>query len=82
MLKQKLYKCDLCVYRTTSSRNLKRHKLKHSGEKPYKCDVCDYSTIWSRALKTHKLMHSGEKPYKCVYVTIVQDSMDISKVIS
>ena len=59
------YKCDLCSYSTMSSSILKRHKRKHTGEKPYKCDVCSYCTVRSHDLVRHKRKHTGEKPYMC-----------------
>ncbi|MDZ4124492.1 MAG: C2H2-type zinc finger protein, partial [Hydrogenophaga sp.] len=63
----KRYVCDICGKALACSTPLKRHKLKHTGEKPFKCnfDGCDYASKQLEHLKTHKLTHTGEKPFKC-----------------
>ncbi len=33
---EKPYSCDSCDYRTADHNCLRRHKMRHSGEKPYK----------------------------------------------
>ena len=38
---KKLYKCDLCEYKTTLKKRLKRHASVHSTEKPFYCEICD-----------------------------------------
>ena len=64
-VRNKIYMCDSCDYKTTLPKNLKRHKRKHTGEKPYKCDLCDFSSAYHKSMKEHKLRHTGQKPYKC-----------------
>lgn len=63
---RKRHACDVCHYSSNHPRNLKRHKLVHSGEKPHKCNICDYVCRHFFSLKIHKLVHSCEnKPYNC-----------------
>ena len=34
------FKCDLCDKVLSDEHNLKRHKLRHSDERPYGCSQC------------------------------------------
>lgn len=35
-----IVECDIC-FKKISNKNLKRHMLIHSGDKPYPCTICD-----------------------------------------
>ena len=62
---EKLYECDKCDYKSTTSSNLNIHKRIHTKEKPYECVQCEYKCSTSGNLKSHKRVHKKEKPYKC-----------------
>jgi len=70
--KEKLLKCDKCIYITTTKTDLKKHiQGKHEGIK-YPCPHCDYKTGWNSDLKAHmKNKHEGIKFScdKCDFVT-------------
>lgn len=51
-------KCDICKLAFYDSRNLKKHKIIHAGEKPSKCYVCELAFSKSGSIKIHKLIHS------------------------
>lgn len=62
-----LSRCDMCNYMASDHNTLRRHRMRHTGEKPYKCLYCTYSCIQAISLKTHlKNKHPGcEGIYLC-----------------
>ncbi|KAK8376167.1 hypothetical protein O3P69_008704 [Scylla paramamosain] len=65
----KVHQCPHCAYTTTLLHNLKRHILKHTGEKPFACSYCSYTTTRKELLNEHINLHTGEKPFSCPYCT-------------
>ncbi|UYM14346.1 C2H2-type zinc finger protein [Endozoicomonas euniceicola] len=63
--KNKKWVCDECGRELANSRNLVRHKLTHTGEKPYECDVCQKRFAVLGDLAKHRRTHTGERPYEC-----------------
>lgn len=61
----KVHQCLHCAYNTPDSYKLKRHTLKHTGEKPFSCPYCSYHTTRKEFLKEHINTHTGEKPFSC-----------------
>ncbi|XP_058873990.1 zinc finger and SCAN domain-containing protein 2-like isoform X1 [Acipenser ruthenus] len=59
------YHCPECAKSFTNLRNLKTHRLIHSGEKPYQCGQCGKSFRQMGAVRKHQRIHTGEKPYQC-----------------
>lgn len=57
----------MCNYTASDHNTLRRHRMRHTGEKPYKCQYCTYSCIQAISLKTHlKNKHPGcEGIYSC-----------------
>ncbi|XP_066970633.1 zinc finger and BTB domain-containing protein 7A-like isoform X27 [Macrobrachium rosenbergii] len=64
-LRKSLRQCPYCGYSNRNSGKVKRHMLKHTGEKPHSCPYCAYSTSRKEVLKEHINLHTGEKPYSC-----------------
>nr|XP_023024883.1 zinc finger protein 595-like [Leptinotarsa decemlineata]XP_023024884.1 zinc finger protein 595-like [Leptinotarsa decemlineata] len=68
----KMYKCDLCQYKSNRFGSVKKHKLVHKNPseiKMYECDLCQFKSKRTFTMKKHKLVH--EKPeqtiYKCLH---------------
>ena len=59
------FDCDSYKKLFTSSRDLKRHKRIHTGEKPFKCNTCDKHFNQAGSLRVHEKVHSGERPFEC-----------------
>ncbi|XP_047492367.1 zinc finger and BTB domain-containing protein 7A-like isoform X13 [Penaeus chinensis] len=64
---RKLHQCPYCAYNVPNSFKLRRHILKHTGEKPHSCTYCSYSTTRKELLRDHLRLHTGEKPFPCPY---------------
>ena len=50
-------RCEVCYKVFESKRNVQRHMLLHTGERPFKCDVCDRRFNQKPHLKSHMLVH-------------------------
>ncbi|XP_050686721.1 zinc finger protein 513-like isoform X8 [Eriocheir sinensis] len=65
----KVHQCPHCAYTSTLLHNLKRHILKHTGEKPFACSYCSYTTTRKELLNEHVNLHTGARPFSCPYCT-------------
>lgn len=68
-------RCTLCEYVTADHNSMRRHRMRHTGDKPYQCPHCSYACIQAVSLKLHlKSKHPGsDKSYsctKCPYRTV------------
>jgi len=64
-LENHCFKCQLCSYSSPKRSVLKRHMLKHTGEKPFKCSLCSYSASQKYNIKIHMSKHTGDYRFKC-----------------
>lgn len=53
------------MYVFSASGQLKRHMMRHTGEKPYQCWQCGKCFRQKDTRDTHIRYHTGERPYVC-----------------
>ncbi|XP_066252871.1 zinc finger protein 675-like [Euwallacea similis] len=56
-----------CPHCGKKVRDLKKHMLTHTGQKPYICQYCNKGFTSTYALKVHTRQHTNERPYTCNY---------------
>ena len=57
-------KCEYCDYETTDTSYLKKHKMKHTGERPFSCPVCEQRFSRKFVLKEHcRRLHNYTKQH-------------------
>ncbi|CAK1554424.1 unnamed protein product [Leptosia nina] len=54
---QRSFDCNLCEWHFKTPYELKRHMVKHSGERTFSCSVCGKSFPRSNALRSHLKTH-------------------------
>lgn len=48
-----------------SRKCLKKHMMRHTGERKYLCKFCPKTFATAYNLKVHIRIHTGDKPYTC-----------------
>ncbi|XP_055301592.1 zinc finger protein 3 homolog [Sitodiplosis mosellana] len=62
---KKQHKCSTCGYVATFPSYLKRHMLKHTGEKPFPCNICNKQFSQKPHVQAHLKTHPDEYPFSC-----------------
>ncbi|XP_068566823.1 zinc finger protein 507 [Cebidichthys violaceus] len=57
---QKVYKCDVCDYTSSTYVGVRNHRRIHNSDKPYRCCSCDFATTNMNSLKSHMRRHPQE----------------------
>ncbi|XP_035252108.1 zinc finger protein 507 [Anguilla anguilla] len=57
---QKIYKCDVCDYSSSTYVGVRNHRRVHNSDKPYRCCSCDFATTNMNSLKSHMRRHPQE----------------------
>lgn len=60
-----IFGCSECEKLFRSPRDLERHVLVHTGEKPFPCLECGKFFRHECYLKRHRLLHGTERPFPC-----------------
>lgn len=66
---EKNYECDICYKKFAIGNNLKRHKMKHTNERPFVCAKCGKRFIQRVSLIAHEKTHDNvfSRTYDCAY---------------
>ena len=68
--------CPYCTKIMKLSRDIRKHILVHTGEKPFSCDLCPYVSNQKGNLKVHKnKYHKQQLENKCLEVPSKQKSL-------
>ncbi|XP_064193397.1 zinc finger protein 507-like isoform X1 [Anguilla rostrata] len=59
---QRVYRCAVCDYTSSSWIGVRNHQRIHSTEKPYSCCSCNFSTTDMNSLRSHMQRHPQEQP--------------------
>uniref|UniRef100_A0A3B4GMG2 Zinc finger protein 507 n=1 Tax=Pundamilia nyererei TaxID=303518 RepID=A0A3B4GMG2_9CICH len=57
---QKMFKCDVCNYTSSTYVGVRNHRRIHNSDKPYRCCSCDFATTNMNSLKSHMRRHPQE----------------------
>ncbi|KAM9408981.1 zinc finger protein 507 isoform 2-T2 [Pholidichthys leucotaenia] len=60
---QKMYKCDVCNYTSSTYVGVRNHRRIHNSDKPYRCSLCGYVCSHPPSLKSHMWKHAGDQNY-------------------
>ncbi|NXM96494.1 ZN507 protein, partial [Sylvia borin] len=60
---QKLFRCDVCEYTSTTYVGVRNHRRIHSSDKPYRCSLCGYVCSHPPSLKSHMWKHASDQNY-------------------
>ncbi|GFS08713.1 zinc finger protein 57 [Elysia marginata] len=63
-IEQKLYKCDICDYVSTTHSRLKKHRRCHTNTNRYSCEKCDFSCSKIALFREHQQQHKIQKQEK------------------
>ncbi|XP_055838246.1 gastrula zinc finger protein XlCGF26.1 [Episyrphus balteatus] len=70
--------CEVCGYKFSQNKNLKRHALKHAeNTKRHKCQLCDFDTHRSDKLKEHVQRIHTEKAVQLELPETVANSFEL-----
>ncbi|GFW75484.1 zinc finger and SCAN domain-containing protein 5B [Trichonephila clavipes] len=59
-----VFQCELCPFRSLSSRDLGNHLLEHADDRNV-CPLCGRAFVQRSGLRTHFRIHTKERPFAC-----------------
>ena len=68
------FTCGICLKAFNQKNALKKHNLKHSGERPFVCPFCAYAFNQKGNLKTHIQRTHSEQAQQLIEKELVQST--------
>lgn len=69
------FRCEVCSFATGDHNSLRRHTMRHTGQRLYKCSCCPYTCIQAISIKMHMKNKHPNAPgifccNECTYRTV------------
>lgn len=63
----KKFNCCMCSMGFSTSSEMKRHMVKHTGQREFECEVCHKAYARKKTLREHMKIHNNIKNYACQF---------------
>ncbi|CAH0730168.1 unnamed protein product, partial [Brenthis ino] len=64
-LMQRPHRCAKCDFSAYTPYDLKKHMIKHTGDRNFTCDICSKSYGMRTTLREHMRIHANDRRFKC-----------------
>lgn len=64
-IREKNFSCSICDQKFFSKTHVKKHMIKHVGDRIHQCEICMKSYARKQTLRDHMRIHNKDKKYSC-----------------